>query len=387
MKRYGNLFEKVIDFDNLHLAYKKASRTRRYKWDVLRFTDRLEENLIQLQNELIWGQYQPGRYKVFTIFEPKERQIYAAAFRDRVLHHAIMNVLEPIWDKLMISDTYACRKGRGTHAASERLVSFIRSAEAKFENAYCLKCDIRKFFPSINLNTLMRVVEQKIKCGRILSLLRSIVFVEADVNDPAPCNMPIGNLISQWCANLYLGSLDWFIKHVLKCRYYLRYMDDFILLHNNKEQLHDWLAQIERFLRDELQLELNRKTSIFPVSQGIDFVGYRTWADFRLLRKSSSKRISANLHRLVRAKKLGLVSAFRIGQAARSWIAHCKHSRSFRVRKRVLSTLWARMNGACRKGRREQESPEASRRNLHEREQFLARCGANPANSNLDDRG
>lgn len=344
MKRHGNLFDRIVDYDNLHAAYKKASKTRRYKWDVLRFSERLEENLIEMQNELIWNQYQPSRYKVFTIFEPKERLIYAAAFRDRVLHHAIMNILEPIWDSLMIADTYACRKGKGTHRASEKLIEFLNSSQDKFGKTYCLKCDISKFFPSINLNTLMSIIERKIKCRRTLQLLRRIIFVEADPSDPAPTNMPIGNLISQWCANLYLNELDQFAKHQLKARYYLRYMDDFIFLHPSKAVLNEWLEQVTVFLDDHLQLTLNRKTSMFPVSQGVDFVGYRSWRGHRLLRKSSSKRIGANLRRLIRGYKAGRVSMGSINATVKSWIAHCSHCKSYRVRKRMVGMigLWMR---------------------------------------------
>ncbi len=177
--------------------------------EVLNFHKSLEENLIGIQDELISGTYEPRPYRTFTIHEPKERIIHVAPFRDRVVHHAIMNIIEPIWDRLFIYDTYACRKGKGTHAGVNRTTEFLRASQEKWGKTYCFQSDISKCFPSINHHILMRIIERKIKCKGTLRLFEKIIFNGGDLNDPDSHNLPIGNLISQWAANLYLGELDY----------------------------------------------------------------------------------------------------------------------------------------------------------------------------------
>jgi len=336
MKRHGNLFETIAAFDNLELAYRKAVRGKRYRPAELKFYANLEESLIQIQNELIWGSYEPKPYRTFTVYEPKERVIYAAAFRDRVVHHAIMNVIEPIWEGVFIADSYACRSEKGTHAGVERLGVMLQSANARWGKVYCLKGDVAKFFPSINHHVLMGIVRRKIKCSNTLSLLEKIIFATGDQADPESHNLPIGNLISQWCANLYLNELDQFAKHHLMANHYIRYMDDFVILHHDKTVLWDWLREIETLFVVRLKLRLNSKTSIFPVAQGIDFLGYRIWQDRRLLRKSSSRRMVRRLKKLQALFAAGKVSLGRISASIRSWVAHCDHCDSWRVKGRVM---------------------------------------------------
>lgn len=336
MKRHGNLFEKIVTFDNLELAYRKVIRGKRYRPAALRFYANLEENLIQLQNELIWGMYETRPYRTFTIHEPKERTIYAAAFRDRVVHHAIMNVVEPIWDGLFSADSYACRSGMGTHAGVAKLDRMLQSATAKWGKVYCLKGDVAKFFPSINHHILMAIIRRKIKCAKTLDLIEKIVFTNGDRSDPDSHDLPIGNLVSQWGANLYLNELDQFAKHHLKARYYIRYMDDFVILHHDKRQLLDWQRKIAAFVQSNLALKLNNKTGVFPASQGIDFLGYRTWLDRRLLRKSSSRRMVKRLKKLRALFATGKVNLKRVASSVTSWLAHCDYCSSWRVRARVL---------------------------------------------------
>jgi len=338
MKRHGNLFERIAAFDNLELAYRKASRGRSMDRAVLKFRDRLEENLIQMQNELIWGMYTPGKYFVFSVYEPKERLIYAAPFRDRVMHHAVMNILEPLWDGLFISDSFACRKGKGVHAGLDRVTSMLQSAHDMWGGrAFCLQADISKYFPSINHHVLMSIIKRKIKCKRTLDLLDQIVFIEGDRDDVDSHNLPIGNLISQWCANIYLNELDMFVKHELKVTHYARYMDDFILLHHNKAELHRMLELVDAFLANKLCLSLNKKTSIFPVEQGIDLMGFRLWRDHRLLRKSSARRMVSRL-RYMRARYAeGKIPMSKVRQRVGSWLAHCSHCNGWRVRRRIMA--------------------------------------------------
>ncbi len=339
MKRHGNLFKKTISYDNLELAYHKAAKGRRYHPPVVRFHAALEENLIALHNELQWGQYTPGAYRTFEVYEPKQRTIYAAPFRDRVVHHAIMNVLEPIWDGLFIHDSYACRRGKGTHAGVNKTQAMLHSCIATHGKAFVLKGDVRKFFPNINHHILMRIIERKIKCKQTLALLHQIVFLIGDENYLSSCNMPIGNLISQWCANLYLNELDRFVKQHLHEQYYIRYMDDFIILHPDKYHLSNLLYSIRLFCTDHMALELNSKTGIFPVSQGIDFLGYRIWPDYRLLRKSSSRRMERRLKWMCWAYHKNKITNYEISMRIKSWVAHCRHCNSWRLRRRIMATF------------------------------------------------
>lgn len=336
MKRHGNLIGKIADFDNLHEAYRKAIRGRRFQCSSLRFREHLEEHLITLHNELTWGMYKPGEYRTFNIYEPKKRVIYAAPFRDRVVHHAIMNITGPIWEGLFISDSYACRAGKGVHAGLDCLTNMLRSAHEKWAEVYCLKGDISKFFTSINHHVFMRIIQKKIKCRETVALFDSIVFSIGNHNDPESCNLPIGNLVSQWGANLYLNELDLFVKHHFKAKYYLRYMDDFVILAPDKHELHRMLAEIEHFLGDTLKLRLNHKTAIFPCRQGIDFMGFRVWENHRLLRKSSAKRMGRRLKWIRAGYQTGRIRQATITARIQSWLAHCAHCNSWRIRSRIM---------------------------------------------------
>ncbi|HAR45573.1 MAG TPA: RNA-dependent DNA polymerase [Nitrospiraceae bacterium] len=343
MRRHNNLYSRIYNFENLLLAFRKASRGRRFAPEVLRFQDRLEENLINLQDELVRGTYKPSPYRTFTIYEPKERIIHVAPFRDRVVHHAIMNIIEPIWDRLFIYDTYACRKGKGTHAGVNRTTEFLRAAEVKWGAAvpprlqgeggvrvghrvFCFQGDISKCFPSINHHILMRIIEQKIKCKDTLRLFDKIIFNGGDHANPDSHNLPIGNLVSQWAANLYLSELDYFVKHHLKVKFYVRYMDDFILLSNDKGKLHAHRRAVEVFLWEKLRMKLNPKSDIYPVSQGIDFLGYRIWSSHRLLRKISLYRATKRFKKLSGLYSQGRVTMQHVKASVMSWLGHCVHA-------------------------------------------------------------
>ena len=344
MRRHGgDLYERIYDYENLRLAYRKASFGRRYDPAVLRFHACLDENLIELQNELIWKTYKPGPYSSFLIHEPKERLIYVSPFRDRVLHHAIMNIVEPIWDSLFIDDSFACRKGKGTHAALYRTDGFLRRAFRRAgSHVYCFKGDISKFFPSINHHVLMAVIRQKIKCRDTLWLFDQIIFAAGDRADPASCNMPIGNLISQWAANLYLHELDCFVKHDLHIKDYIRYMDDFIILSGDKVTLHVIKREIECFVESRLKLKLNPKSDIFPASRGIDFLGYRTWVSHRILRKSSLVRATKRFKRLSQEYGQGLVALPHVHSSVMSWLGHCGHAHVLNGKIKCLEALLLR---------------------------------------------
>lgn len=290
MKRHSDLFEKIIELDNIYLAYRKARKGKSLQNTISRFDDDLDENIFNIRDALIEKTFTTSPYTENMIYEPKQRIIYKLPFNpDRVVQHALMNVLEPVWSGLFIHDSYACRTGKGIHAASRRTMDFIRAAG---HGAYCLKMDISKFYPSIDHDILFGIVRRKIKCPDTLWLLGDIIYSISGGK-----NVPIGNYTSQWLGNLYMNELDQFLKHEMKIRHYIRYCDDFILLHQDKRFLHQMAEEIERFLAERLALILS-KNDIFPVRQGIDFLGYRHFPDHILVRKSTAKRIKHRMRSL-----------------------------------------------------------------------------------------
>lgn len=330
-KTYNNLYSNICSFENLHLAYLKARRCKRYRKEVLLFSNNLEENLINLQKKLLNKTYESGTYKIFYIHEPKKRKIMSLPFRDRVIHHALCNIIEPLFDKIFIHDSYACRVKRGAHAGADRLTQYLREAKRKYPKIYCLKCDIKNYFGSINHKVLIQIIQRKIKCYDTMWLIENVINSTEGIR-----GIPIGNLTSQLFANLYLNELDYFIKHDLRIKYYIRYMDDWIISAPDKEYLWDTLKQIKIFLQEELFLELNNKTSIFPISQGIDFLGYRIWATHRLLRKSSKKRIKRKLKMYQKLHKENKIKINKITSSLMSWLGHTSHCSSYNLRKKIL---------------------------------------------------
>ena len=278
MKTYNNLYPRIYDFANLHKAYLKARGGKRYREEVLEFSCNLEENLIQIHNELVNCLYKLSAYRQFTIKEPKERLVLALPFRDRVVQHAVCNIIEPIFDSTFIKDSYACRKGKGVLKGVKRVGKYIVKT-AKNGEVYCLKMDVHKYFYSIDHDIIFGLIKRKIRCAKTLKLIKTIID---SADNPG---IPIGNLTSQLLANVYLGSLDHFIKEELRVENYLRYMDDMVIIDNSKENLSRLLREIKIFLESRLRLKLNKKTQIFPIKRGLDFLGYRQFKDIRILRK------------------------------------------------------------------------------------------------------
>ena len=333
MKRYGSLYPQIYDFENLYRAYCQARKNKRYKDSVIRFGMNLEESLIEIQNELIWHTYEPGEFTEFMIHEPKERAIRALPFRDRVVQHALVNVIEPIFERSMIYDSYGCRVGKGMHRGSDRLMQWLQEAHHNWPETYVLKADISKFFNSIDVRVFWDIIKRRIKCNDTLWLIRKILL---HGTDESLIGLPIGNLTSQLFANVYLDQLDHFVKERLHIHYYVRYMDDFVILLPDKQKLHRIKDEIEDFLNCRLHLRFNRKTSIFPARNGVDFLGYRTWATHRLVRKSSIKRMKRKLRHYGKLLSEGRVDANDITRSVRSWIAHVEHANTYHLRRKVL---------------------------------------------------
>lgn len=334
-KTYKNLYSRICEFDNIHLAYLKARKAKRYKAEVLRFSANLEENLINIQNHLIWKTYQPSPYKYFTIYEPKERLIAALPFPDRVVHHALCNIIEPIFERSMIHDSYACRVGQGVLSGVKRTTQFLRDTHRRWCRVYCLKADIKKFFPSIDHETLKTIIRKRIVCPDTLKLIDTIIDSTGD-----PRGLPIGSLTSQLWANVYLNEMDHYVKERLQIKYYIRYMDDFVILHDDKNALQTILCDVTAFLDDQLRLKLNRKTQIFPIGpRSLDFLGYRIWPDYRLLRKANVRRTKRKLHKYERLYNQGNIGMKKINPSVMSWLGHAMHADTYRLRNRFLSEL------------------------------------------------
>jgi len=334
MRTYNNLYSNIYDFKNLHQAYLRAGRCKRYNLSVLQFSSKLEEELIVLQNELIWKSYHPSPYREFYVNDPKKRLIMAPAFRDRVLHHAAHNIISPLFEKKFIYDSYACRINKGTHAGVDRLHHFLRVTQKRWSTTYCLKCDIHSFFPSVRHDKLKQMIRKTIRCKDTLWLLDLIID---SVLNGEP-GIPLGNLTSQLFANIFMDDLDHFVKEQLRLIYYIRYMDDFVILLNNKRRLEEIKREIACFLCLK-GLVLNSKTSIFPIKQGIDFLGYRIWPTHRLLRKSSIRRAKRKYRAFARRYKNGEISKDKIKQSLMSWLGHAGHCNSYNTRKQVTDAL------------------------------------------------
>ncbi len=315
MKRYGHLWDKFVDPDNLRLAIKNASRGKRWQRKVQKVLAREDEFLHELHSMLVNNQYHTAEYKTKLIYEPKQRTIFILPFYpDRIVHHAIMQVLEPIWDNLLISDSYACRLGKGQHAGSKRCMQWVR------QYRYCLKCDVSKFYPSIDHGVLKSIIRKKLKDPILLKFLDEIID-----SVPNGKNVPIGNYLSQWFGNLYLNELDTYVKQEKRIKPYLRYCDDFILFSNDKRELHAIAAEIKDFLGGKLLLRLS-KCEVFPVTQGVDFLGYRHFPQgYILVRKSTAKRVKRRMSSVLNELKSGRVTVERATARVAStegWLRH-----------------------------------------------------------------
>lgn len=305
-----NVFDRIFSMKNLYLAYEEARKGRTYHKDVLAYSADVWSNLSRLRERILSGSYEIESYHIFYIREPKKRMIMSIAFEHRIVQWAIYRVINPILVKGYIADSHGCINGRGSLSAMKRLHSWVQYVSRKDGRWYYLKLDISKYFYRISHSVLKRILVKKIKDDRLLELLYRIIDCEhtpfglpvGKSPDDVPLEerlfdvgMPIGNLLSQMFANVYLNELDQFCKRVLRIRYYIRYMDDVIILSDSKKRLWEWKAKIATFLEEQLELRLNNKTCVRPIGQGIEFVGYRIWKNRVILRKSTTLRIKRSL--------------------------------------------------------------------------------------------
>lgn len=317
MKRHGNLFSRIVHPDNLRLAHQNARRGKTHYHDVMVVDADPDLYIDQIRYMLVNRAFSTAPYTQKIVTEPKRRIIYKLPYYpDRIIHHAVMQVMQPLWDKTFIYDLYSAIPGKGLHAGSYRLRKFLTDAE---NTRYCLKFDITKFYPSIDPNILFEIISRTTKDPDLLWLLHDVIF-----NVPDGGGIPIGNYLSQYFSNLYLSQFDHWIKEELGCRYYIRYCDDGVILHGDLGRLKQIRSEIEQYL-DSIKLTLNPKTSIFPVDRcGIDFLGYRCFRSHTLLRKSSARRLKKRVKRIeTEYRTLSPDTVLSTVGSYHGWLKHC----------------------------------------------------------------
>ncbi len=327
MKRVGNLYSRLISFENLYLAFKKAFKGSNKSKESLHFHFHLEKEIIQLIDELETKTYCPSPFYYFKIFDPKEREIAVAPFRDRVVHHAIVNVLEPIYEKRFIYDSYATRKGKGTHKAILRAQHFLR------RNQWFLKGDIKKYFYNVDNDILLYIIQRKIKDRDLLWLLEKIIRHGGKDNK----GIPIGNLTSQFLANVYLDLFDYFIKQQLRIKYYIRYMDDFVIFSQDKIYLKELRQVIEQYLRENLRLELKEKSVIINQrNHGLGFLGARIYPKIIRIRAENLKRSLKKYHLRIHQYKNGVLQESDLQKSFSSILGYLSFFDSYELRKLIF---------------------------------------------------
>jgi retron-type reverse transcriptase len=329
LRRIGGLFDGVVSYSNLYRAYRKALLGARRNEEQARFYYSLENELVTLRRELVDGTYNPGPYRYFMIFDPKEREIAIAPFRDRVVHHAIVNVLEPIYERRFVYDSYATRKKKGSLAAIKRAQSFLR------ESRYYMKLDISKYFASIDRNTLLEILKRKLKDARLLELITTIVWNPPDEDR----GLPIGNMTSQFFANVYLDPFDHYVKETLKQRHYIRYMDDFVVFTSDRSVIRDLLDRMRAYLKDRLALNMKENGVVINTpAHGLGFLGVRIFPSTVRLHRKNLTRCLRKIRLRERECSRGQIDEERLVLSVSSIVAHMAQFNTLALRRKVMGS-------------------------------------------------
>ncbi len=334
------MLEKAFSFEKLLEAHKKCRCSKQHRRETINFELNLSANLVELSKQIMNKTYKFGNYKQFKIYEPKERIIEALSYKDRVVLMALCsNIIEPVFEKRLIYDNVACRKKKGTYFGIKRLEKFLHCYYNKFENnnGYALKCDIRKYFQSINHSILFNKLKKERFDEDVKWILKLIIDSK---NQEVGVGLPIGNQTSQWFGLYYLDEIDRLVKEKLRIKYYVRYMDDLILVHNDKEYLKFCKKEIEKCANNNLRLELNNKTQIVNLKNGIDFLGFRHILNengkvIKLLRGQAKIRLKRNMKVLSKLKKNNLVDEEYINNRLNAFHAHICHSNAKSLYKKL----------------------------------------------------
>lgn len=323
MKYLRTRLREHLTLEKFYQAHSRASRNKQHNSEVLRFNTNLTANLLNIMDIIGSGCYQPSNYRRFWVHDPKERLILALPYPDRIVHQwYIEEFIKPYYIPRFIRDSYACIPGRGSHAAVDKTQRYMRTMNRQYDGQYyILKMDIAKFFNHIDPEILFSLLSSRIADAELLNLTRTIIF-DGDVHD----GIPIGNYVSQYFANIYINELDQFCKHQLGIKYYIRYMDDFVAMADNKAQARTWFELMNQFVNEQLNLQLNPKSRYYPASHGLEFVGYRIYNDFRLIRRRSKNKI----HEIIMAYEGGDIDRAKFVERVNSWYGHVKHADTYR---------------------------------------------------------
>lgn len=350
MRIYKNLFNQIISPESLFSAWDAFKIGKRHKVDVAAFELHLEKNIFELHRELKNKTYRHGEYKGFYICDPKQRHIHKATVRDRILHHAVFSVINPIFEPTFISRSFSCRINYGAHKGVDDLGMAARKISKNMtRSCYILKCDIKKFFDSVDHKILLSTIKKKIKDTDAMRLIEIIVSSykvtarerERESKCVAAKGIPIGNLTSQIFANIYMNEFDQFIKHNLKVKNYFRYTDDFAIVSDNRNYLEELLPKINEFLKIKLDLQLHpNKVSISSLYQGIDFLGYIIFPKHRLMRSKTKHRIVKKMKFKIEQYKLGKISKISLEQSLQSYLGALSHANERRFSEELKNMFW-----------------------------------------------
>lgn len=331
-KRLNNIFYSKLKFKNMLEAFERASKGKYKNKEVIVFEMDLANQLLNILKSLYNKTYKIAEYREFKIYEPKERLILALPFKDRIVQQwYVEEFIKPIFVPKFIVDSYACIEGRGVHSGVHKLEKYLYESSKQNKEIYALKCDIKKYFYSIDKDILYKIIERKVKDKDFLNLTKMFIY-----DNSKKTGIPIGNYTSQYYANIYLNELDHYIKEILKIKYYVRYMDDFVILLENKQQCIEILNKIKRFLQEELKLELNNKTNYFKSKQGIVFCGYKVFNGYITLKKENKTKIRKKVkiwNKIYENKNVNMCKA---NISLNAWLGHAINADTYKLRKKII---------------------------------------------------
>lgn len=344
MKVYKNLFQQIVSSENFFAAWDEFRVDKRRKKDVQAFEFKLEQNIFQLHRDLATKQYKHQAYMGFYIRDPKVRHIHKATVRDRILHHAVFRILNPVFEQTFIANSFSCRVGKGTHKGVLAAESMIRKESRNYTMpCYALKCDVRKFFGSIDHEILLAILKKRIVDPDTMWLMEQIVrsFSAEQTTLFDRHGLPIGNLTSQLFANVYMNEFDQFVKHELKVKHYARYTDDFVVISTDKKYLEGILDPFQKFIGDKLNLSLHpKKCVILDVGKGVDFSGYVILTHYRLLRSKTKHRIFRKLKYRVAQFRRGEIDEHSLSQSLQSYLGALSHAHTYQLSQDLKNQYW-----------------------------------------------
>ncbi|MGN1382367.1 MAG: reverse transcriptase domain-containing protein [Eubacterium sp.] len=328
-------YEKVYDYENLEKGFKQTQiGDRKYKTGAFRLASEKEYWLVKLWRALKNKEWRPGRYIEFYVYEPKARLVHAPHTIDKIVQFSTHLVLQEIYRPVFIKDSYACLEGKGTHRAVDRIQHMMRLAAYKYENPYIIKADVRKFFYSIDRERLKEIYRKKIPPDEVDFLKHLDMIV--DSSPEGERGLPLGNVTSQDFSNIYLNELDQFCKRYLHTKWYVRYMDDITVIVKDKETAREVLKKMTAFVEDHLHLVFNQKTHIYPISQGINTLGFKIYTTHKLVRNQSKAGMKRRIKAMDKKLKAGILSEERVTLAVNSWLGHARHSNSYNLSRKIF---------------------------------------------------